>query len=125
MGTSIDYFFVVLKRSVNNNKPVFKIKKTKYILQLIKILIKYKFLIGIKFFTKNFLLVYTQVDLIKIKSLITSFNRISTSTKKVYIKSKNLKMCDAIFVLSTTKGILTQKEAQIQGVGGKLLFRIF
>jgi len=47
--TFIHQFFVVLNKNIKRNVPFFKIRKTKFLLQLTKFLIKYQFLIGVAF----------------------------------------------------------------------------
>lgn len=121
----INQFFVVLNKNIKRNIPFFKVKKTKFLLQLIKLLIKHKFLIGVNFDRRcRLLIVFIKLDYKKIYGL-TTFTCIVLSSKKIYIKVSQIKIQDSLFVLSTTRGVLTQVEAQSLGVGGKLLFKIF
>ena len=122
----INQFFVVLNKNIKSNIPFFKIRKTKFLLQLIKLLIKYKFLIGVTFDRRcKLLIVFIKLDYKKIYGLTTLVNCIVLSSKRIYIKVSQVKIQDSLFVLSTPKGVLTQVEAQSLGVGGKLLFKIF
>jgi len=57
--------------------------------------------------------------------LTTLANCILLPSKKVYIKASQIKIQDPRLVLSTSKGILTQGDAKLLGVGGVLLFKIF
>ncbi|TSC95290.1 MAG: small subunit ribosomal protein S8 [Candidatus Berkelbacteria bacterium Athens1014_28] len=54
--------------------------------------------------------------------------RISKPSRKVYIKSKNLKSPLSgfgFYILSTPKGIITDREARKIGVGGELICEIW
>lgn len=122
----IHQFFVVLNRNIKGNIPFFKIRKTKFLLQLIKILIKYQFLIGVTFDRQyRLLVVFIKLGYKKICGLSTLANCISLSSKTVYIKVSQIKIQDPLLVLSTPKGVLTQVDAKLLGVGGVLLFKIF
>jgi len=60
-------------------------------------------------------------------SVITDIKIISKPGKKVYTKKSNLalfKRTASILILSTSKGIMTNKEAKAKNIGGELLFEI-
>jgi small subunit ribosomal protein S8 len=56
---------------------------------------------------------------------ITSVDRISKSSNRVYRGVKDIKRSYGLTVISTPKGILTDKEARKEMVGGEVLFKIF
>lgn len=56
---------------------------------------------------------------------ITSVDRISKSSCRVYKGVKDIKRSYGLTVLSTPKGILTEKEARKEMVGGEVLFKIY
>ncbi len=61
-------------------------------------------------------------------SKISGFERISKSSKRVYNKARDIKKVRNGFgalVLSTPKGIMTDKTAKISNVGGEALFKIW
>jgi len=59
---------------------------------------------------------------------IESIRRISKPSMRIYVKSTKIKpVCrySGIAILSTTRGILTDREARIQGIGGEVLCEVF
>jgi small subunit ribosomal protein S8 len=59
---------------------------------------------------------------------IQGVSRVSKSSKRIYTKSKDLKSVKSGFgrtILSTSKGIMTDKQAKEAGVGGEALFKIW
>jgi len=57
---------------------------------------------------------------------IKSLERVSTPGRRIY-EGKNIKRYLnglGLYVLSTSKGLMTDKEARAAGVGGEVLFRI-
>lgn len=64
----------------------------------------------------------------KRQPVMTDLELISRPSLQVHVKAKGfLKKAKGIgiSVLSTSKGVMTQKEARKKGVGGKLLFRVW
>jgi small subunit ribosomal protein S8 len=62
------------------------------------------------------------------KSKVTGFQRISKSSKRVYQKAKEIQKVRNGFgalILSTPKGIMTDKTAKVENVGGEALFKIW
>jgi small subunit ribosomal protein S8 len=62
------------------------------------------------------------------QSVMINLKRISSPGRRVYIKAEELKPVFSnmgIWVLSTPKGVLTNKAAKQQNVGGELLCEIF
>jgi small subunit ribosomal protein S8 len=56
---------------------------------------------------------------------ITGVDRISKSSCRVYKGVKDIKRVYGLTLLSTSKGILTEKEARKEMVGGEVLFKIW
>ncbi len=56
---------------------------------------------------------------------ITGVDRISKSSCRVYKGVKDLKRSYGLTILSTPKGILTDKEAKKEMVGGEVLFKLW
>ena len=62
------------------------------------------------------------------KPVMESLKRISTSGRREYVPSKKVKSVMGgvgIAILSTSKGLMTDKEAREQGVGGEVLCQIW
>lgn len=61
-------------------------------------------------------------------SKITGVERVSKTSKRVYSKSKDIRKVRNGFgalILSTPKGIMTDKEAKMANIGGEALFKIW
>ncbi|KND48062.1 MAG: ribosomal protein S8 [Parcubacteria bacterium C7867-006] len=59
---------------------------------------------------------------------ITGVERVSKTSKRVYSKSKEIRKVKnglGLLVISTPKGIMTDKEAKAANVGGEALFKIW
>jgi len=56
---------------------------------------------------------------------VTGADRISKSSCRVYKGVKDIKRSHGVTVLSTPKGILTDKEARKEMVGGEVLFKLW
>ncbi len=59
---------------------------------------------------------------------ITGVERVSKTSKRVYSKSKEIRKVKSgygLMILSTPKGIMTDKEAKQANVGGESLFKIW
>ena len=62
------------------------------------------------------------------KPYITNLRRFSSYSSNIYCKSKNIpKILNGIgtIILSTSKGLMTDKEARLKNLGGELLFYIW
>ena len=60
--------------------------------------------------------------------VIYEIERVSKPSRRVYVKSKELKPVlsgTGVAILSTSKGIMTDKEARTQNVGGEVLCRVW
>ena len=59
---------------------------------------------------------------------IKGVERVSKSSRRVYLKSKNIKPVKNYFgllILTTPRGVMTNKEARHEKVGGEALFKIW
>ncbi|OHA93348.1 MAG: 30S ribosomal protein S8 [Candidatus Zambryskibacteria bacterium RIFCSPLOWO2_02_FULL_39_26] len=59
---------------------------------------------------------------------ISEVERVSKTSKRVYIKSKDVKKVKSglgLLILSTPKGIMTDKQARETKVGGEALFKVW
>lgn len=56
---------------------------------------------------------------------VTGVERVSKSSNRVYKGAKELKYSYGLTILSTPKGILTDRQARKEQVGGEVLFRIW
>lgn len=62
------------------------------------------------------------------ESAITEIRRISSPGQRVYLPKKNLSKIKGgvgLSILSTSKGVMTDKEARIKGVGGEVLCEVW
>jgi small subunit ribosomal protein S8 len=62
------------------------------------------------------------------KPAIKNIYQISTIGRRIYIKSKNLwtlKSGQGLFIISTPKGLMTNRDAKINNYGGELLLNVY
>jgi small subunit ribosomal protein S8 len=76
---------------------------------------------------QNLLRLYLRYDAGN-RSLISGLSRVSKSGLRIYVKSEDLKKMTrsmGIFIVSTSKGILTHHQAIRENLGGELLCKIW
>lgn len=127
-----------IKNSILVKSRKVKVKRTNSTIQICKILLKEGFiesyeecdkvyLSSDKFHNKSILLTLKYKGN-KQKSYITSIKTISKPGIKIYVNSRNIPKVlggVGIAVLSTSKGLLTDREAREQKAGGEVLFYIW
>lgn len=62
------------------------------------------------------------------RSVITLIQRVSTPGRRVYVGKDEIPKIlndQGIAILSTSKGLLTNKEARAQGVGGEIICKLY
>ena len=114
-------------RNANQNKskevsmPVSKVKK-----EIANILLNEGFISDVK--VENSIMTLTLKYTDKKERVITGLKRISKPGLRVYVEKENLpKVLNGygIAIISTSKGIMTDKEARKQNVGGEVLAYIW
>lgn len=113
---------VKIPTSILNYRILYILKKEKYIK-------KFKFITNLKYFLIQLKYTYTNKIL---KSYITTLKRISKPSLKQYITINDLKKetykkiilsnKKGIYILSTSKGLITDIIAKKLKIGGELLF---
>ena len=76
---------------------------------------------------QNLLRLYLRYDSSN-RSLISGLSRVSKSGLRIYVRSEDLKKMTrsmGIFIVSTSKGILTHHQAIKENLGGELLCKIW
>lgn len=59
---------------------------------------------------------------------VSGVTRVSKSSKRIYFQAKDIKTVKSgygILILSTPKGIMTDKQARMEHVGGEAMFKIW
>jgi small subunit ribosomal protein S8 len=125
----ISDFINGLKNANKAGKDVFIYPETKMVRSIAELLEKQGYIESVQSKDKNakkeikITLKYTDS-----KPAITDTKRISKFSKRIYRGSAEIKPVKrglGIAVLTTPKGILTNKEAREQNVGGELMFEIW
>lgn len=78
-------------------------------------------------FVNKYITIILKYKGVKQKSYITSLKRISKPGFRVYVNNKNIPRVlggVGVAVLSTSKGLLTDRAAKIHNIGGEVLFII-
>jgi len=127
---AISNMIIMLKNaSISNRESIF-IPASKLIESLAQCLVKAGFLISVSKTTrknKNVLELTIAYDR-EGKSKINGVDRISKPSKRVYLGNteiRSVKNGRGILVLSTPKGILTDREARKELVGGEAMFTMW
>ena len=116
------------------NASILKLKNvlvlnSKFSLNILWILYELGFLAGFKILNIKFINVFLRYSFGL--SAFRHITLISKPTRRVYIKSFNFKKnlykqnYNSFFILSTNKGIITDKVAILLNVGGELLFEVY
>lgn len=62
------------------------------------------------------------------KSVISNIGRVSKAGRRIYVKKNEIKKVlndYGIFIVSTSRGVMTNKEARKLGVGGEIICEIY
>jgi small subunit ribosomal protein S8 len=98
--------------------------------EIAKVLKREGFIRNFKFIKdskQGILRVYLKYDRSQ-SSVIYLLNRVSKPSRRVYVKSKDVKPLyngTGVSILSTSRGIMTDKEAKVSNVGGEVLCNIW
>lgn len=105
--------------------PASKIKS-----EILKVLLKEKFISNFKYIEDGkqgilrIYLKYTEDE----ESVITGIERVSTPGLRKYVDAKNIPVVYGglgIAILSTSEGIMTNKEARKRGIGGEVICKVW
>lgn len=130
----INKLLKLIENSINQNIPKKNIKYTNFNFLLIKVLIKEgiitNYILNNNIITILFPLLnsinYTSPNNLN-KSLINlKIEQISKESKKIYSKSKYLSNINDndIYLISTSKGLMTNKDSYLNNIGGEILCKI-
>lgn len=125
--TQLHYFISTINLNLKVNSFSFKFVKTKFILRLVKLLIKNNYFIGYTY-DKNDLtkiLIFFKLNFEQTRPFMLSCEQISKLNRPVYVKyNQYVHSQSPLLVLSTSRGVMTNREAWIQCLGGIVLFKI-
>ncbi|WXB47358.1 MAG: 30S ribosomal protein S8 [Candidatus Shikimatogenerans sp. Tmey] len=123
---------------INKIKNAIRIKKKYIFFFYIKYIIKILFILKKEGYIYNFIIInnmllYKRKIKIYLKyinniSVINKIKLISKSSRHIYVKNKNIPIIKnnyGISILSTSKGILTNKNSILYKIGGEYLFYIY
>lgn len=112
-----------LTRKQDVSIPFSKVK-----LALAKILEKEKYLAAVETIDEPVKTIRLQLKYQNKKSVINSLRRVSKTSNRVYVKKEDLPRVlngFGVAIISTSKGMMTNKEAKKMGLGGELVCEIY
>ncbi len=116
-ANSVDKRFVDIPSSILKKRIAFVLKSEKYIQDFI----------FIKDGKKNSIRIFLKYSHDG-KSVITGINRVSKPGRRVFVGCKDMpRVLDGlgVSIISTSKGVLSNKTASKFGIGGEVLFKIW
>jgi small subunit ribosomal protein S8 len=116
-----------IRNATMRSLPKTSVKKTKLIEELLKIMKREGYIEEFKDSAQPFMIDVT-LKYINEKSVIDSLKRVSKLSRRVYVgKDKLPRVYNnyGIAILTTSKGVITDKEARSLGVGGEVLCYIW
>ena len=124
--------FVSINRGILKNQFKIHCKKSKYLLNILSIFFKEGLINGYRISKDNNNNVEILLKYIYGQTIIKKIKKISTNGKLVYIKKNKLinkllyenKNLDGIIILSTSKGLMSHKEAILKNLGGFIICKI-
>lgn len=125
--TQLQSFISLINLSIKAKKSFFTIIKTKFILQLVKLLIRHRYLIGFKQCSneKTKIIILFKLNFKQNKSVIAACTQISKFSRPIYLKyGQWVTDNTSLLILSTQRGLLTQIEAERYKIGGLLLCKL-
>ncbi len=100
------------------------IPNTKISLQISKILEKEGLIQSFNVFSSKYLIIYFKYKGRQRRPILSNLRRISKPGRRIYVNHKEIPIIRGglgILILSTSKGILTDREARINRIGGEIL----
>ena len=100
------------------------IPNTKISLQISKILEKEGLIQSFNIFSSKYLIIYFKYKGRQRRPILSNLRRISKPGRRIYVNHKEIPIIRGglgILILSTSKGILTDREARINRIGGEIL----
>jgi len=125
--TQLQYFIAVLNLNLKGNSFFFKFKKTKFILRIVKLLIKNNYFVGYKVCVEDStkIIIFFKLNFERNRPFMLSCEQISSPSRPVYAKYNQWSQSSSsLLILSTSRGIMTNKEAWAYHLGGTILFKI-
>lgn len=125
--TQLQNFIAILNLNLKTNSFFFKFKRTKFILRIVKLLIKNNYFIGYKVcnIDPTKLIIFFKLNFEKNRPFMLSCVQISKPNRVVFIKCNQWSQSSSsLLILSTTRGIVTNKEAWAHRLGGIILCKI-
>jgi len=117
-----------IRNAVARKFPEVDVLKSNMIKDILEIMKKEGFIEDFVQSEKNQYAFTVKLKYYKGKSVITGLRRISKFGRRVYVKKEEIPRVYnnlGIAILSTSKGVLTNKEARALGVGGEVLCYIW
>lgn len=122
-----DFLTQIRNANLNHNLSVI-IVKTKMNYQILKILKQEGFIKSFSEYSSNQLKIYLKYEGRESKPIITNLKRISKPGRRIYTNYKEIPSVLGglgIIILSTSKGILTDRDARFYRIGGELLCSVW
>jgi len=120
-------FISTLNLSIKSKNFYFKITYTKFILNIIQLLVKRGYFIGFKLCSDNprKVVVFFKMNLEQKSLIFSSCHQVSKPNRPIFFRGGQMPInTTSLFVLSTERGLLTHKEASIYKIGGLVLFKL-
>lgn len=129
VNDQISDMIVRIKNGYNSKKESLLIPYSNFIVSILEVLEKNSF---IKSFTKKGKKVSKIIEVELIyengKSKIQGIERVSHLSKRIYQKVGDIKPVKygfGVSIISTSKGVMTNKDARKEKIGGEILFKIW
>jgi len=125
---SLGHLLNEIKKGQKSKKTFIIAKKSKFIISVLNKLVTEGFIYGFNIYNKYYIKVYLKYNVLG-KPIIFNINRISKISCRCFIRAYQVKkylkpMDNCVFFLTTSVGIITNKEAIYYKIGGEVLFKI-
>ncbi len=123
---TLSNLFSKIKNGYLSNKSKITQQKSKQCIDILNLFIREGFIKSYKILpsSSNQIQIYLKYN--QNKPIITTIERLSKPGKRLYLKNKDLyKKKKGFYILSTSKGFLTDLQAKQLNVGGELVCKIF
>ncbi len=121
-----------IRNAVKARLPVVEIQASKLKQQIARILTEERFISGYKLVAlpgnKRFLRLYLKYHPDTGKPTIKGLERVSKPGRRVYLPKDEIKTVRSgigITILSTSKGVITDSQARMLGVGGEVICKVW
>jgi len=128
---AIGNFLTKIRNACKARHKIVEVPSSNIKKEITKILYDQGYILGYKFIDDNkqgIIKIALKYDKITKEPVIKEIKRVSKPSRRIYVNKKNLPRVYnnlGIAIISTSQGVMTEKEARKRGIGGEVICYVF